>query len=134
MEIYPILFEQLGPGLSGLCYANWSYANSKYSRRLMEQCIPFCVVFCFFSVSFFFYCHSYLSEQSISKINKKDTWGKLKRTLTWSYLLTYLQTYTRHDTMIYRLKAIKLKSLNAIFSYLGKLIHKTIKKRIHFSV
>ena len=108
------------------------------SRRLVEHYIPCCVVLCFvlfFSISCFSIAYiSYLSEQSISIINQKETWGKLKRTLMWSYLLTYLQTYPHHDTMIYRLKAIKLKSLNAIFSYLGKLIHKTIKKRIHFSV
>ena len=65
----------------------------------------------FFSIAYI----SYLSEQSISIINQKETWGKLKRTLTWSYLLTYLQTYPRHDILIYQLKASKLKSLNAVF-------------------
>ena len=118
MEIYPILFEQLRPGLSGLCYASWSYANSKYFQEINGTlhtlcCVLFCFVFFnnFFSIAYI----SYLSEQIISIINQKETWGKLKRTLTWSYLLTYFQTYPCHDIMIYQLNAIKLKSLNAIF-------------------
>ena len=55
MEIYPIPFEQLGPGLSTRCYANWSYANSKYFQEInIEHCIPCCVVFCFVFFNKFF--------------------------------------------------------------------------------
>lgn len=87
------------------------------SRRLILN-IAYLVVLCFvlfFSISFF-YCLYFISFWTKYFNNKsKRDWGKLKRTLTWSYLLTYLQTYPHHDIMIYRLKAIKLKSLNAIF-------------------
>ena len=53
MQIYPIPFEQLGPGLSGLCYANWSYANSKYFQEINGTLHTLLCYVLFLSITFF---------------------------------------------------------------------------------